>query len=30
MIGLMLTLLLLGYFANRCVAFDGAAAGCRL
>lgn len=30
MIGLMLTLILLGYFVNRCVALSGAAARCKI
>ncbi len=30
MIGLMLTLILLGYFVNRCMAVGGAAVACKL
>ncbi len=30
MIGLMLTLILLGYFVNRCLVLRGASAACRL
>jgi hypothetical protein len=30
MIGLMLTIVLLGYFVNRCLALSNATAGCKL